>query len=159
MTPTWLFAYEVDEGLYEYIRALRDVISLCRELHPDEMARMVILLQTPTAADVFLRKDDSDEWRANHNFREEAWTRRLREELGGHVDGIIPVFEWTLASNWRGRTSDGVHTRENYYEEVFHLQVSAILSAMRFGKGWDPPLARGDDPGARWFAGVPLGDG
>lgn len=161
MTPTWLFAYEVDEGLYEYIRALRDVISLCRELHPDEMARMVILLQTPTAADVFpdVRKDDSDEWRANHNFREEAWTRRLREELGGHVDGIIPVFEWTLASNWRGRTSDGVHMGGDYYGEVFHLQVSAILSAMRFGKGWDPPLARGDDPGARWFAGVPLGDG
>ena len=102
------------------------------------MERMVILLQTPTAADVFpdgesprlcvcasfstdthnrndsVKKEASDEWRANHNFREEAWTRRLREELGGHVDGIIPVFEWTLASNWLGRTSDGVHMRGDY---------------------------------------------
>ena len=156
-TPTWLFVYEVDEGLYEYIHALRDVLTLCRKLHPDEMERMVVLLQTPTAADVFpdLKKTDSDEWRANHNFREEAWTRRLRSELRDHVDGIIPVFEWTLASNWRGRTRDAVHMSGNYYEEVFHVQVSAIVSAMRFGKGWDVPRTGGE----RWFAGVPLGDG
>ncbi|EJK60969.1 hypothetical protein THAOC_18608, partial [Thalassiosira oceanica] len=104
MTPTWLFAYEVDEGLYEYIRALRDVISLCRELHPDEMARMVILLQTPTAADVFpdgldpqaaggargTRRRDNTGVRVDPRVELAGTYERRRPHGGGLLRGGVP---------------------------------------------------------------------
>ncbi|KAL7530098.1 hypothetical protein ACHAXR_003305 [Thalassiosira sp. AJA248-18] len=157
-TPTWLFVYEIEEGLHDYVQSLRDIIQLCRRLHPPEMKDLIILLQSPTAADVFPSKAKStaDEWRQNHNFREEEFTHALYNKLDGLVDGVIPVFPWTLARNWRHKTSDGVHQTGTYYSEVFHLQSSAIISAMKFSKGWDVPLMSMDDNRTHWFYGVPM---
>jgi len=157
-TPTWLFAYEIQEGLDDYVRSLGDLIRLCRRQQHSPIEDHVLLLQSPTAADVHpdIDKEPSSEWRNNHNYREEAFTRKLYKELAGEVDGIIPVFEWTLARNWIASTSDGVHLSGTYYKEVFHLQIAAIVSAMKFSKGWDVPLVSREDVRARWFVGVPL---
>ena len=168
-TPTWLFVYEIQESLEEYVQQLGDFIRMCRREFPSLMEHFTLLLQSPTAADVIptdnfysdvISRDNvnsgpASEWRQNHNFREEAFTKLLYRELRDEVDGIIPVFEWTLARNWIYQTKDGVHISGSYYEEIFHLQVSAIISAMR-SKGWRVPLISQDDMQSRWFIGVPL---
>ena len=157
-TPTWLFVYDIDEQLNDYIQAFRDTIHMCRHLHPLEMEDLVLLLQSPTASDVFPKTGGkaADEWRQNHNYREELFTQTLYSELGDLVDGIIPAFEWTLARNWIEKTSDGVHQSGRYYSDIIHLQAAAIISTMKFGKGWNVPLMTQDDNRTHWFYGVEM---
>ena len=137
---------------------------------PSLMEHFTLLLQSPTAADVIptdnfysdvISRDNvnsgpASEWRQNHNFREEAFTKLLYRELRDEVDGIIPVFEWTLARNWIYQTKDGVHISGSYYEEIFHLQVSAIISAIR-SSGRKVPLISQDDMHSLGLIGLPLG--
>lgn len=120
------------------------------------MNNLVLLVQSPIASDVLLPSlDTTSGWRQNHNFRQEAFTRTMYEELEGLVDGIIPVFEWTLARNWMQNTRDGVHLRGSYHAEIFHVQTMAIISAMK-SKGWQVPVMAEDDEQVRWFDGMPL---
>jgi hypothetical protein len=157
-TSSWVFVYETSEGLYDYLQSLRNSIEFCREMYPEQMSNMVILVQTPLASDVILSRPSSEysaEWRQNHNFRQEAFTHVMYKELGGLVDGIIPVFEWSLARNWMNHTRDGVHLHNEYYAELFHVQTMAIMSAMK-SKGWQLPLMSVNDERTRWFHDVPL---
>ena len=165
-TPTWLFVYEIEESLNDYVQSLRDIIQLCHQLHPSEMKDIVLLVQSPTATDVPTATDfhdhlnawqhPADLWRGNHNFREESFTHKLYSKLGDIVDGIIPVFELTLARNWKFRTKDGVHQSGTYYSDIIHLQSSAIISAMKHSKGWKVPLMPMDDDRTHWFYGVKM---
>ena len=157
-TPSWLFVYETSEGLYHNLHSLKNSIAMCREMYPDEMDDLILLIQSPTASDVIpvaAAKDATEGWRGNHNFREEAFTQSMYNELNGLIDGVIPTFEWTLAKNWMGGTSDGVHQSGEYYKEIFHVQTMAIISAMK-SKGWQVPMMAEDDVRVRWFEGVPL---
>ncbi|KAL7514678.1 hypothetical protein ACHAXN_012580 [Cyclotella atomus] len=128
-------------------------------MHPKEMDKLILLIQSPVASDVILSQLDQplglNPWRQNHNFRQEAFTQLMYTELGGLVDGIIPSFQWTLARNWMYNTVDGVHMQSSYYEEIFHVQTMAIISAMR-SKGWRVPVMSENDDQARWFDGIPL---
>jgi hypothetical protein len=156
-TPSWLFVHETKEGLYDYLRSLKNSIQVCRRIYTEKMNNLVLLVQSPIASDVLLTslEQKTYDWRQNHNFRQEAFTRTMYEELEGVVDGIIPVFEWTLARNWMQGTSDGVHLKGSYYGEIFHVQTMAIISAMK-NKGWQVPVMAEDDERVRWFDGVPL---
>lgn len=158
-TPTWLFVYEIDEGLQDYVRSLGQLMRFCRRRYPTLMENHVVLIQNPTAVDIFPNdtKYVSEEWRQNHNFREEAVTEAIYRELYDEVDGIIPAFELTLAKNWLHSTCDGVHLDRNAYIKLFHVQVSAIISAMKFRKGWSVPLISQDDINrTHWFYDVPM---
>jgi hypothetical protein len=156
-TPTWLFVYETQEGLHEYLSSLRNIIELCKRIYPAEMEQMIILLQSPIAGNVFPdnSKSPADNWRGNINFRVEAFTHAMYKELTGVTDGIIPVFEWTLARHWIYPTLDGIHPTGEYYSEIFHVQTMAILSAMK-KRGWSVPRMSQHDDMVRWFADVPL---
>jgi hypothetical protein len=158
-TPSWIFVYETSEGLHDYLHSLKNSIEYCRRMHPKEMDKLILLIQSPVASDVILSQLDQplglNPWRQNHNFRQEAFTQLMYTELGGLVDGIIPSFQWTLARNWMYNTVDGVHMQSSYYEEIFHVQTMAIISAMR-SKGWRVPVMSENDDQARWFDGIPL---
>ena len=134
-------------------------MRFCRRRYPTLMENHVVLIQNPTAVDIFPNdtKYVSEEWRQNHNFREEAVTEAIYRELYDEVDGIIPAFELTLAKNWLHSTCDGVHLDRNAYIKLFHVQVSAIISAMKFRKGWSVPLISQDDINrTHWFYDVPM---
>jgi hypothetical protein len=156
-TPSWPFVYETTEGLYDYLHSLKNAIEYCRRKYPEEMDKLILLVQSPVASDVMLPEDPLEiiKWRNNHNFLEEPFTEAMYSELDGLVDGIIPVFQWTLARNWMQNTVDGVHLQGPYYEEIFHVQTMAIMSAMR-SKGWRVPVVSENDEQARWFDGIPL---
>jgi hypothetical protein len=157
-TPSWIFVYETSEGLYDYLHSLKNSIEYCRRVYPEEMDKLILLIQSPIASDVTLpqlAKPVELNWRQYHNFRQEAFTQAMYSELGGLVDGIIPSFQWTLARNWMNNTFDGMHMEESYYEEPFHVQTMAIISAMR-SKGWRVPIVSANDDQARWFDGIPL---
>jgi hypothetical protein len=158
-TPSWIFVYETTEGLNDYLHSLKNAIEYCRRKYPEEMDKLIVLVQSPVASDVMLPESTTplglNPWRQNHNFRQEAFTQAMYNELDGLVDGIIPVFQWTLARNWMHNTRDGVHLGGSYYEEIFHVQTMAIMSALR-SKGWRLPVMSENDEQARWFDGIPL---
>ena len=158
-TPSWLFPYDSSEGVFDYLVSLRSSIEYCRRLYPKEMDDIVLLVQTPTAGNIIpatMAAVDQGGWRENRHFLMQAFCQAMEKELDGIVDGIIPVSEFTLARNWILSTQgDGVHLRGSYYNEIFHIQAMAVLSAMR-SKGWQIPMIPENDKRARWFASVPF---
>ena len=155
-TPSWVSIYETSEGLLDYVHSLRSFIEYCRKIYPEEIDNLIILVQTPIAGDVIDKiKDSTKAWKHSHNFLMESFSRAIRSGLDGVVDGVLPIFEFTLARNWIRGTIDGVHLETSYYNEIFHIQAMAVLSSMR-SRGWHIPLIRENDEGARWFENVPL---
>jgi hypothetical protein len=81
-TPSWVFVYKTSEGLYDYLHSLKNSIQLCRQIYTEEMNNLVLLVQSPIASDVLLSSlETTSGWRQHHNFRQEAFTRTMYEEL------------------------------------------------------------------------------
>jgi hypothetical protein len=81
-TPSWVFVYETSEGLYDYLHSLKNSIQLCRQIYTEEMNNLVLLVQSPIASDVLLSSlETTSGWRQHHNFRQEAFTCTMYEEL------------------------------------------------------------------------------
>ena len=158
MTPHWLFVYETQEGLDNYLISLQSLIENCKRIHGDLMKDHVILLQSATARDSLpfgtsggIDKNPSHSWRGIHNHRVEKYAHAMKEKLQHHVDGIIPVFEMSYARMWTTRTKDGTHLRTSAYRDIFRVQMAAVRSALKFRLGTDLPLMNATDPHARWF--------
>ena len=164
--PHWMFVYETQEGLDDFLLALRNLLERCDTLHPELMQQHVILLQTATARDSLPIKTEKDldaspahSWRGIHNHRIESYTYAMKDQLRGYVEGIIPAFEMTLARMWDAQTRDGVHLPHSTYRELLHVEIAAIQSAMKYKRGLELPLksmGRKDLHSLRWFANLEL---
>lgn len=164
--PHWIMVYETQEGIDDFVLAIKSLLINCRESHAELMEDHVILLQSPTARDYLPVEQGSQQevldlnpahsWRGIHNYRLEAVTQQIKRELSEHVDGIIPIFGMTLARMKTEQTRDGVHLQTSDYREILHIQLAAVRSALKSKRGLDLPMMKADDPKARWFAGQPF---
>jgi len=163
--PHWLMVYETQEGLDDFVLALKSLMIQCRHSkdYKELFENHIVLLQSPTARDYLpvVRESELDihpahSWRGIHNHRMDAVTHQLKTKLRGHVDGIIPAFDMTLARMKTDATRDGVHLATDAYRQLLHVQIAAVQSAMKYKRGMELPIMEVDDPKARWFVNQPL---